>query len=151
MTTNPNAPTDYPTIVSALVKEVRDSQMRVYVTANHELVMLCWTIGRAILDNEDAHTDYLEDRLAYDLREAFPHMELFKPKHLFHMRELAHTWPAEFDFERSAASRLPWDHLVLLLDLLDNSADRASFADLTLQHGWSRETLRKELEAQFRS
>lgn len=132
-------------IARSLVQQVRDSQLRTYVAANHELMMLSWTIGRAILDNTETQGEDLVEELAQALRDAYPTMVLFAPRHFRFMRAVAETWPRQSDFEQSPASQLPWDHLVTLLEEVDAPVERERWATKTVVGSWSLEMLRQEL------
>ena len=46
------------------------------------------------------------DRLAHDLRAAFPDMKGFSPRNLRYMRAFAQAWP-EPEFVQQAAAQLP--------------------------------------------
>lgn len=55
------------------------------------------------------------DRLAHDLRVAFPGMRSFSPRNLKYMRSFAEAWP-DGRFVQQAAAQLPWFHLCKLID-----------------------------------
>ena len=59
------------------------------------MVRLYWDIGRMILERQDraGWGAKVIDRLAADLREAFPEMKGFSPRNLKYMRAFAAAWP----------------------------------------------------------
>ena len=62
---------------------------------NRELVLLYWNIGRDVLARqaEQGWGAKVIDRLAKDLRAAFPEMKGFSPRNLKYMRAFADAWP----------------------------------------------------------
>ena len=54
------------------------------------------------------------DRLAADLRDAFPGMQGFPPRNLLLMRSFAGAYP-DIAIVKQVVSPLPWGHMVRLL------------------------------------
>ena len=86
------------------------------------------------------------DRLAADLRSAFPEMSGFSPRNLKYMRAFAEAWPDE-DFVQQVAAQLPWFHNCTILDKLKNLAERIWYAQQTIENGWSRNILIHQIES----
>ena len=80
------------------------------------------------------------DRLATDLREAFPDMKGFSPRNLKYMRAFAATWP-EREVVQEALAQAPWYHHIALLEKLNDPAERLWYARQAVDHGWSHNTL----------
>lgn len=80
------------------------------------------------------------DRLASDLREAFPEMKGFSRANLKFMRAFAQAWP-DAAIGQQAVSQLPWGHNVMLLTKLKDPALRLRYAMQAIASGWSRSTL----------
>lgn len=80
------------------------------------------------------------DRLAHDLRAAFPEMKGFSPRNLKYMRAFAEAWP-DTEIVQQAAAQLPWGHNLVLLDRLKESSKRLAYARAAIEHGWSRNML----------
>jgi len=85
--------------------------LRVVLAANSAMVLLYWDIGRVILDRQasEGWGAKVIDRLAADLREAFPDMKGFSPRNLKYMRAFAAAWPDRTIVQQFAA-RIPWFH-----------------------------------------
>ena len=79
--------------------------------------MLYWQIGRDILVSqaEQGWGAKVIDRLAEDLRAAFPDMKGFSPRNLKYMRAFAQSWP-DAEFVQEVLAQLPWGHNLILLD-----------------------------------
>ena len=90
-------PKSYPAFLQELKQRIRESQVRASLSVNRELVMLYWQIGRDILVRQERENwgAKIVDRLAADLKKAFPEMKGFSPRNLKYMRAFAEAWPEE--------------------------------------------------------
>ena len=81
-------PDTYPAFLRELKQRIRQSQLRASVSVNRELVLLYWRIGRDILVRQQREHwgAKVIDRLAGDLKKAFPDMKGFSPRNLKYMR-----------------------------------------------------------------
>ncbi len=68
------APSSYGVFLVALKKRIRETQVRAALSANREMILLYWSIGRDILtrQKEQGWGAQVIDRLAQDLHHAFP-------------------------------------------------------------------------------
>jgi predicted nuclease of restriction endonuclease-like (RecB) superfamily len=117
---------------------------------NRELVLLYWQIGRDILTRQSVQGwgAKVIERLAQDLRVAFPDMKGFSPRNLKYMRAFAQAWP-EAEFVQQAAAQLPWFHLCTLLDKLKTREERDWYLAQTVKHNWSRNILGMQIETRL--
>ncbi|GAB3264029.1 hypothetical protein GCM10027586_20040 [Kineococcus gypseus] len=139
----PVLPQGYSELLEALKERVRTSRVRAARAANTELLRLYHSIGRDIVvrQQRDGWGAKIIDRLAEDLRAAFPDQRGFSVRNLHYMRALATAWPEEADFLPQPVAGLPWGHVRALLDRLDEPATRDWYASRALEHGWSRNVL----------
>lgn len=72
-----------------------------------------WSIGRVILDRrgQAGRSDRIIDRLAADLRAAFPGHRGLSVRHLHYTRAVAAAWPTESEFLQTPAAELTWSHV----------------------------------------
>jgi len=86
-------PEGYPQLLEQLKAQVRRARVHASRVVNTELLTLYWDLGRAILDRQDAEGwgTKVIDRLAVDLRAAFPEMRGLSRSNLKHMRQMAST------------------------------------------------------------
>ncbi|WP_237342149.1 PDDEXK nuclease domain-containing protein [Williamsia soli] len=139
-------PDDYGEVLEQLKTKVRGARVQATRTVNTQLLVLYWDIGRAILDRQDARGwgSRVIDRLAADLRAEFPEMRGFSRSNLHYMRTIAGTWPREAIVQQPVG-QLPWGHLTVLIDKLDDHATRNWYAAAAVQHGWSRAVLTHQI------
>jgi len=104
-------PEGYSDWLSDLKSRIHCAQQRATLAVNRELVLLYWQIGQDILTRQARQgwgTKVIE-RLAQDLRSAFPEMKGFSPRNLKYMRAFAEAW-RDSEFVQQAAAQLPWGH-----------------------------------------
>lgn len=88
------------------------------------------------------------DRLAHDLRTAFPEMKGFSPRNLKDMRAFAEAWP-DAEIVQQVAAQLPWGHNLVLLDRLKAPTERLAYARAAIEYGWSRNVLNIHIETRL--
>ena len=143
-------PEGYADWLADLKGRIHSAQQRATLTVNRELVMLYWQLGRDILGRqaEQGWGAKVIERLAHDLRAAFPEMKGFSPRNLMYMRAFAQAWPDE-EFVQQAAAQLPWGHHLVLLDRLNAPQERRWYAAKAIEHNWSRNVLNIQIETRL--
>ncbi len=143
-------PEGYVEWLAALKQCIGSARQRARLAVNRELVQLNWHIGRDILARqaEQGWGAKVIDRLAHDLRTAFPDMKGLSPRNLKYMRAFAEAWPDE-GFVQEVLAQLPWYHQLALLDKLSSPETRRWYAAKAIEHGWSRNMLVMQIEARL--
>ncbi len=141
-------PEGYAEFLRDLKERIRHAQVRAALAVNRELVLLYWQLGREILARQQEHGwgAKVIDRLAVDLRHAFPETHGFSPRNLTYMRALAEAWPDE-SIVQQVAAQIPWFHSCVLLDKVKEPGERLWYARQAIQHGWSRNVLVHQIES----
>lgn len=144
-------PAGYADWLAELKTRIHTAQQRATLVVNRELVLLYWQIGRDILARQAAQGwgAKVIERLAHDLRAAFPDMKGFSPRNLKYMRAFAEAWP-DGEFVQAALAPLPWYHQLALLDKLGTGEERRWYAAQALEHNWSRNVLVMQIEMRLR-
>ena len=134
-------PVGYGDLLEELKSEVRRTQLRAVSRANLELIALYWRIGKLILERQsrEGWGAQVIDRLATDLKAEFPDMRGLSKRNLTYMRTFAAAWPESI--AQQPAAQLPWGHVMVLLDRVTATPDRAWYAALSVENGWSRAVL----------
>jgi len=109
-------PRDYEDWLVSLKSRIAGARQRATLAVNQELVRLYHHIGTEILERQTRQGwgAKVIDRLAADLRAAFPEMKGFSSRNLKYMKYFAQMCPAGLIGQQPAA-QLPWFHLVTLL------------------------------------
>jgi predicted nuclease of restriction endonuclease-like (RecB) superfamily len=169
-------PAGYNDWLGELKNRIHTARQRATLAVNSELVLLYWQIGRDILARQAAQGwgAKVIERLAHDLRAAFPEMKGFSRTNLLYMRAFAEAWP-DFEivqaplgqleagtivhqaagqiqptpFVRHLLHKLPWYHHIALLDKLKTEEERLWYATKTIEHNWSRNILVMQIESRL--
>ncbi len=132
----------YGELLELVKAQVRASRVQAARVVNIELVALYWRIGRLILDRQGTQGwgAGVTGRLAADLRAEFPTMRGLSPRNLAYMRAFAAAFEGG-EIVQQAVAQLPWGHVTVLLDKLDDPAEREFYAARAAAYGWSRAVL----------
>ena len=143
-------PSCYTELLKQLKEKIQVAQVKAALAVNAELVRLYWEIGNTILNrqNQEGWGTKVVDRLAKDLKTAFPNMSGFSPRNLKYMRKFAETYPDKTIVQQVAA-QIPWWHNVILLDKIDNTEKRLWYAQKAIEYGWSRSILTIQIETKL--
>lgn len=141
---------DYAEWLATLKARIQAAQQRATLAVNRELVLLYWQIGRDILAKQSAQGwgAKVIDRLALDLRNAFPGMKGFSRANLMYARAFAEAWPDE-QIVQQLVGQLPWGHNLALLTKTKDNATRQWYAAKAIEHGWSRNVLAMQIESRL--
>ena len=140
-------PEGYTDWLQSLKTRIHSAQQRATLAVNRELVLLYWQIGRDILARQASQGwgAKVIERLAQDLRVAFPEMKGFSRANLMYMRAFAQAWP-DAEIVQQAVGQLPWGHNLVLLTQLKDPELRLAYAQNAIAHGWSRNVLNIHIE-----
>lgn len=143
-------PDGYASWLAELKTRIHTAQQRATLAVNRELVLLYWQIGCDILSRQDREGwgAKVIERLAQDLRNAFPDMKGFSPRNLKYMRAFAEAWP-DGEFVQQAAAQLPWFHLCTLIEKLKTPETREWYLSKAIEHNWSRNILVMQIETRL--
>lgn len=145
-------PAGYADWLAELKSRIHTAQQRATLAVNRELVLLYWQIGCDILARqaEQGWGAKVIERLAGDLRAAFPEMKGFSPRNLKYMRAFAEAWP-DAEFVQQAVAQLPWGHNLVLLDRLNTPEERRWYAAKAIEYNWSRNVLNIQIETRLQA
>ena len=118
-------PAGYAHWLNGVKARVLAARQRAALAANAELVTLYWQIGQDILQQQAGAGwgSKVIERIARDLREAFPEIKGFSSRNLKYMRYFAQHCPQQ-QFGQQPAAQLPWFHIVTLLTQLGSASER---------------------------
>lgn len=138
----------YDDFLRELKERIRGAQIKAALSVNRELVLLYWHIGREILARQQQQgwgTKVIE-RLAKDLKAAFPDMKGFSARNLKYMRAFVEAYPDEL-FVQQAAAQIPWFHNCVILDKIKNNLEREWYIKKAVEYGWSRNILTLQIKS----
>jgi DUF1016 N-terminal domain len=81
-------PAGYAALLARVKERVRTAQIKAALSANRELILLYWDIGRAIVDaqKDKGYGKRVVEMLSADLRREFPEMAGLTARNLWLMR-----------------------------------------------------------------
>src|SRR5215212_1797490 len=134
--------------LQSLKERIAGAQLRAALAVNRELVLLYWQLGREILDRQRRHGwgAKVVDRLARDLRRAFPDQKGFSPRNLKSMRAFAEAWPDE-TFVQGMLAQITWYHNIAILEKVGDQERRVWYVQQTIAQGWSRNILVHQIDS----
>ena len=140
-------PADHAAWLAELKSRIHHAQQRAKLAVNRELVLLYWQVGRDILARQgrEGWGAKVIERLAQDLRNAFPDIKGFSRANLMYMRAFAEAWP-DGAIVQQAVGQLPWGHNLVLLTKLKTAQQRLVYARRAIEQGWRTTPERKRYE-----
>jgi predicted nuclease of restriction endonuclease-like (RecB) superfamily len=131
----------YHTLLQRIKDKIASSQLRAATAVNHELITLYWQIGNTLLSKQEQEGWGAKtiERLARDLKEAFPAMKGFSLTNLKYMVQFAREHPNEIS--QQAVGQIPWGHNIVLLQKLKGCEERLWYTQMAIENGWSRSLL----------
>jgi predicted nuclease of restriction endonuclease-like (RecB) superfamily len=144
----PDLPDDYAALLAGLKGRIAAARLKAALAVNSELILLYWQIGHDILrrQRDEGWGAKVVDRLAADLRRAFPEMTGLSARNLKYMRAFAEAYPNR-EFVQQLAAQLPWWHIVVLLGAVKKQDEREWYMRQTVENGWSRNVLVHQIDS----
>jgi predicted nuclease of restriction endonuclease-like (RecB) superfamily len=136
---------DYAAWLVDVKSRIQRARAQASLAVNYELIRVYHHLGTEILDRQQRQGwgAKVIDRLAVDLRAAFPDMKGFSSSNLKYMRFFAELCPAP-QFGQQPADQLPWFHIVTLLTKVADAGEREWYAMRAAERAWSRAILREQ-------
>ncbi len=103
-------PGDYADFLKQVKQRVKTERLKAASSANVVQILMYWDIGHDILRKQEqaGWGAKVIDRLAYDLKEAFPEMNGFSARNLKYMRKFTEEWPVREIVQRTVAQIPFW-------------------------------------------
>ena len=138
----------YLKFIEEVKSEIQKQRISVVLNANSSMICLYCNIGRAILKKQEGEGwgAKVIDRMAKDLKDAFPEMSGFSPRNIKYMRKFAECWP-DFQIVQQVVAQIPWRTNRMLLDKLDTEKSRIWYAYKTIENGWSSNMLELQIQS----
>jgi predicted nuclease of restriction endonuclease-like (RecB) superfamily len=178
MTTAPLPPPDYATWLQDVKARIQAARIAVARSANRELILLYWDLGRGIVEKQEAMGwgKSVVETLSADLREAYPGVKGFSANNLWLMRQFytkysapgfleqcvqdlpvaALVQPGSESGSRSSLEQLVqevlapvrWGHHVEIVKKVKGGPERLYYLKATARFGWTRAVLLNQIKAQ---
>lgn len=139
---------DYETFLKTLKERIASAQIRAALAVSRELVALYWEMGRDLALEQDGRQwgGKMLRQVARDLSHAFPGVEGLSERNLYRMVRLYRTYPESLP---QAVATLPWGHIAVLLQKVQDPEARLWYAQAAFEHGWSRNILEIQIDTRL--
>ena len=172
-------PVDYFGLLRDVKERIRGAQIRAGLSVNRELIQLYWDVGQLIVHRQkkEGWGAGVINRLAADLKTAFPALEGFSASNISRMRAFFRAYSPRYAIsaqpvpksrgrkksvessmpEAGSASApavvtgIPWGHNIALLFKLSSLDERLWYAEQATVNGWSRSMLEHWIESNLYS
>lgn len=144
----PTLPKGYATWLQQLKSRIRSAQVRAALSANRELILLYWELGKSIVTQQRkaGWGDAVLERVASDLHDAFPEMTGLSRTNLFSMRLFYLAYQNAGTKVQQLVGQIPWGHNLALLAKVKDASARIWYVQQTIANGWSRAVLVHQIE-----
>jgi len=135
--------TQYNKLLTTIKARIRQAQIRAALSANSEMLMMYWDIGRMIDERQqkEGWGSAVIPRLSQDIRNELPEMKGFSVRNLQRMIRFYREYPSPDRKVPQAVAQLPWGHNILLIEKVKDADRRSWYVQKALKEGWSRDTL----------
>jgi len=138
----PSLTKDYFDTLKNIKDKIQSSQIKAALAVNQELLKLYWEIGTTISEKqkEKGWGSKTVEKLAQDLKNAFPGVKGFSLTNVKYMCQFAEEYP-DFPISQQLVGQIPWGHNVILIQKVKDKSERLWYVQKTLENGWSRNSL----------
>lgn len=136
---------EYFGVLENVKREIANAQQRAVASANGEVVRLYWRVGSVLNEHSEYGKTFIES-LAKDIKTAFPKIKGFSARSMWYMQKFACEVDPEFC---SSCCRIPWGHVMYVLDKTKPGPAREWYVDATIENGWSRAVLVHQIESKL--
>jgi predicted nuclease of restriction endonuclease-like (RecB) superfamily len=135
---------EYLKIKNEIANEIKSAQQYAITGINRSMIGLYWKVGQIINKNKSWGSKFIEN-LAHDIKLTFPDLRGFSFRNLKYMSQFANTYK-DIDIWATLLPNLPWRHHIVLMDKLEDQAQREWYAKKSIENGWSSNILEIQIE-----
>lgn len=129
----------YNDVINNIKQDINKTQSDIMINANISLVNLYYRIGKVLYDNSIWGNKFL-DKLAFELRIAYPNQKGFSIRNLKYMKSFYTEYKDDLEFVHLGA-QLPWKHNISLIEKVKDKSIRKWYMERCLEEGWSKSIL----------
>jgi predicted nuclease of restriction endonuclease-like (RecB) superfamily len=143
------ATAEYNELLDSIKRTIAAGRLRAARAVNNVIIETYWAIGRDIVarQQEQGWGARVIERLSADLRAEHQDMRGLSPRNLEYMATLAARWPDSIAQQRAA--RLPWGHVMVILDKFATREVSDFYAHRAAEEGWTRGVLQAMIASQL--
>ncbi|MBR3431455.1 MAG: hypothetical protein IKG87_15290 [Clostridia bacterium] len=113
---------EYFNVIATIKTEIRSAQYRAAASANKELLLLYYHIGKIINAHKTWGNKFIEN-LSRDLRTEYPDAKGFSVRNLKYMAKFASTYPDD-ELVQTVSALISWSHNIAIIDKVKDQQKR---------------------------
>ena len=112
----------YNEVIENIKQDINKTQLDIIINANIGLVNLYYRIGKVLYNNSTWGNKFI-DKLAFELKNAYPNQKGFSVRNLKYMKTFYNEYHDDLEFVQLVA-QLPWTHNIILIEKIKNKSIR---------------------------
>lgn len=138
----------YRDLLNKILSNIKSTRISMARRMNTAVIELYWNIGKSISERkiEEGYGSTLIKRLSTDLKKEFPQMGL-SPRNLWNMKHFYEQFASCSQKLQQLVAVLPWGHILLLMNRLQDIKAIEYYAQQSVEMGWSRNVLLNFIKA----
>lgn len=138
---------NFKNIVNTIKSEIKNTQTKVAVEANKNLINLYFRIGKILNDNYKYGNKFIDD-ISCELRLEFPNIKGFSVRSLKYMKKFYLEYKDNELVQRCVA-QVPWGHNIVLMSKIKDKEIRTIYVESIIKNGWSKDMLVMQIESNY--
>lgn len=138
---------DFKELMANIKTEIKISQRNTMLEVNKNLIMLYFKLGKIISENVEYGNSFIKD-VSINLKLEFPNIKGFSERNLRSMKLFYEEYKDDEKWQQLVA-KLPWGHNLLLIEKFKDKRIRQTYANATIENGWSRNVLALQIDSEF--
>ncbi|MEQ1746501.1 MAG: PDDEXK nuclease domain-containing protein [Saprospiraceae bacterium] len=138
-------------MVEDIKQMIKSAQYRALQTVNQEQIALYWSIGKSIVDRQQAHGwgKSIVERLAGELQQAFPNTNGYSSRNLWRMKNLYEEYSSSDLILPPVVAEIAWSHNIIILEKCKDAHQRFFYIKMAARHHWSKTALTNAIAGQL--
>lgn len=138
-------------LVEEIKQMIKSAQYRALQTVNTEQIALYWSIGKTIVERQQAHGwgNAIVERLSEELRQSFPDSTGFSSRNLWRMKSLYEEYSTSALILPPVVAEIGWSHNIIILEKCKDEHQRFFYIKMTARHTWSKTALTNAIAGQL--
>jgi len=139
---------EYINFLNAIKSRIVTARIQAIRSVNKELISLYWDIGKTIVTRQKKYKwgDAVVEKLANDLKEAFPQVHGFSERNVWNMRRFYEEYKNK-PFLQQLVAEIPWGHNLLIMEKASGDKERGYYIKSSRDLGWSRNVLFNQIKS----
>lgn len=143
--------TVYTKLLKDIKQRVRMAQVRATFSANAEMILMYWDIGKIIYERQQEYGwgAKVIQKLSTDIDNELSEVKGYSERNLKFMVRFYKEYSVESEKVKQLVSQIPWGHNIVLFQKIESKETRYWYMLQTMQNGWSRDVLLSMIKSEL--